>query len=107
MHSLTELVDIFKCCIFTWGAFTTVLPAFIIAGAIIAFIPTDFIGRYLGVGSKRYISYPAAALAGAILPACSCNIVPLFASILNRGAGIGPAFTFLYAGPAINLISLV
>jgi uncharacterized membrane protein YraQ (UPF0718 family) len=33
--------------------------------------------------------------------------VPLFASILNRGAGIGPAFTFLYAGPAINLISAV
>lgn len=107
MQNLSEAIDIFKCCIFTWGALTTVLPAFIIAGAIIAFIPSGFVGRYLGAGSKRYISYPAAAIAGAILPACSCNIVPLFASILNRGAGIGPAFTFLYAGPAINLISLV
>jgi len=106
MQNLSELVDIFKCCIFNWGAVTAIIPAFIIAGAIIAFVPSASIGRYLGAGSKRYIAYPAAALAGAILPACSCNIVPLFASILNRGSGIGPAFTFLYAGPAINLISL-
>jgi len=107
MHNLSELVDIFKCCIFNWGAVTAIIPAFIIAGAIIAFVPSVSIGRYLGAGAKRYIAYPAAAIAGAILPACSCNIVPLFASILNRGSGIGPAFTFLYAGPAINLISLV
>ncbi len=106
MNNLAEAIDIFKCCIFNWGLITTIIPAFVIAGAIVAFVPSAAIGRYLGAGSKRYIAYPAAALAGAILPACSCNIVPLFASILNRGAGIGPAFTFLYAGPAINLISL-
>jgi len=107
MQNLAQAIDIFKCCIFNWGVVTTIIPAFIIAGAITAFIPSAAIGRYLGAGAKRYIAYPVAALAGAILPACSCNIVPLFASILNRGAGIGPAFTFLYAGPAINLISLV
>ena len=106
MHNLSEAVNIFKCCIFNWGAVTTIIPAFIIAGAITAFVPSSSISRYLGAGSKRYIAYPAAALAGAILPACSCNIVPLFASILKCGSGIGPAFTFLYAGPAINLISL-
>jgi uncharacterized membrane protein YraQ (UPF0718 family) len=107
MQSLSQLVDIFKCCIFNWGALTTILPAFIIAGAVIAFIPTAYVTRYLGAGAKRYISYPAAALAGALLPACSCNIVPLFASILKQGAGIGPAFTFLYAGPAINIIATI
>ncbi len=107
MQSLSQIVDIFKCCIFTWGALTTILPAFIIAGAVIAFIPSASVTRYLGAGAKRYISYPAAALAGALLPACSCNIVPLFASILKQGAGIGPAFTFLYAGPAINLIAAI
>ena len=107
MQSLSQLVDIFKCCIFNWGALTTILPAFIIAGAVIAFIPTAYVTMYLGAGAKRYISYPAAALAGALLPACSCNIVPLFASILKQGAGIGPAFTFLYAGPAINIIATI
>ena len=107
MQSLSQIVDIFKCCIFTWGALTTILPAFIIAGAVIAFIPSASVTRFLGAGTKRYISYPAAALAGALLPACSCNIVPLFASILKQGAGIGPAFTFLYAGPAINMIAAI
>jgi len=106
-QKLAQAVDIFKCCIFNWGALTTILPAFIIAGAVIAFVPTGVLSRYLGAGAKRYISYPVAAVSGAILPACSCNIVPLFASILNRGAGIGPAFTFLYAGPAINIISSI
>jgi len=106
-QKLAELVDIFKCCIFNWGALTTILPAFAIAGGVIAFFPAQSITRYLGSGSRKYISYPIAAISGAILPACSCNIVPLFASILSRGAGTGPAFTFLYAGPAINLISSI
>lgn len=106
-QKLSELVDIFKCCIFTWGALTTILPAFLIAGAIIAFVPSSSLIRYLGAGSKKYLSYPIAAISGAILPACSCNIVPLFTSILKRGASIGPAFTFLYAGPAINLVSII
>ncbi len=107
MHNLYQLVDIFKCCIFNWGALTTILPSFFIAGAIVAFIPSWQLTKYLGKGSKRYISYSVAAISGAILPACSCNIIPLFASILARGAGVGPAFTFLYAGPAINLVSLI
>jgi uncharacterized membrane protein YraQ (UPF0718 family) len=107
MRSLSEVVDIFKCCIFNWGALTTILPAFIIAGAVIAFVPSNSVTRYLGAGAKKYISYPIAALSGALLPACSCNIVPLFASILKQGAGVGPAFTFLYAGPAINIISAI
>jgi len=104
---LASLIDVFKCCIFNWGALTVILPAFAIAGAIIAFVPSWQVTKYLGKKSKRYISYPAAAVSGAILPACSCNIIPLFAGILERGAGLGPAFTFLYAGPAINIISLI
>jgi hypothetical protein len=31
----------------------------------------------------------------------------MFAGILKKGAGIGPAFTFLYAGPAINILAIV
>jgi uncharacterized membrane protein YraQ (UPF0718 family) len=42
-----------------------------------------------------------------VLPLCTCNVVPLFLSIYRRGAGIGPAFAFLYAGPAINVLSLI
>jgi uncharacterized membrane protein YraQ (UPF0718 family) len=105
-QKLIEIVDIFRCCIFTWGAITTVLPAFLLAGAISTFTPSASIIRFLGPKAKKWLSFPIASVAGQILPTCSCNIVPIFTSILKRGCGIGPAFTFLYAGPAINLISI-
>jgi uncharacterized membrane protein YraQ (UPF0718 family) len=100
-------VDVFQCCLFTWEAVSTVLPAFALAGAVTAFIPPALVLRYLGAGAKKTVSYSTAAISGIILSLCSCNVVPLFVSIYRTGAGIGPASTFLYAGPAINLVSLV
>lgn len=105
-QKLIDIVDIFKCCIFTWGAATTVLPAFFLAGAIATFAPISLITKFLGPKSNKWFSLPTASIIGQILPTCSCNIVPLFTSILKKGCGIGPAFTFLYAGPAINIISI-
>jgi uncharacterized membrane protein YraQ (UPF0718 family) len=105
-QKLIEIVDIFRCCIFTWGAITTVLPSFLLAGAIAIFTPAASIIRFLGPKANKWLSFPIASVAGQILPTCSCNIVPIFTSILKRGCGIGPAFTFLYAGPAINIISI-
>jgi uncharacterized membrane protein YraQ (UPF0718 family) len=52
------------------------------------------------------ISYPAAALGGFVLAVCSCTIMPLFAGIYKKGAGLGPAVTFLFVGPAINILAL-
>ncbi len=37
---------------------------------------------------------------------CSCTILPLFAGIYKKGAGLGPAITFLFVGPAINILAL-
>ena len=54
----------------------------------------------------RSISYPAAALGGFVLAVCSCTILPLFAGIYKKGAGLGPAITFLFVGPAINILAL-
>lgn len=85
----------------------TVLPAFLLAGAVAAFVPPAVTLRYLGSGARRSVSYSVAAISGTVLSLCSCNVVPLFVSIYRTGAGIGPASTFLYAGPAINLVSLV
>jgi uncharacterized membrane protein YraQ (UPF0718 family) len=34
-------------------------------------------------------------------------VLPLFASIYRRGAGLGPATSFLYSGPAINVLALI
>jgi uncharacterized membrane protein YraQ (UPF0718 family) len=42
-----------------------------------------------------------------VLAVCSCTILPMFAGILKKGSGIGPAITFLYAGPAINILAII
>ena len=82
------------------------LPAFLIAGALAALFPKEAITRYLGQNAKKWISYPAAALGGFVLAVCSCTIMPLFASIYKKGAGLGPAITFLFVGPAINIMAI-
>jgi uncharacterized protein len=83
------------------------LPAFYIAGAMTALIPKETVTRFLGRNTPKIISYPAAALAGSVLAVCSCTIVPLFAGIYKKGAGIGPAITFLFFAPAANILALI
>lgn len=82
------------------------LPAFFIAGSMAALIPKASITRWLGRTTPTHISYPAAAAAGSLLAVCSCTIVPLFAGIYRKGAGIGPAITFLFFAPAGNIMAL-
>lgn len=82
------------------------VPAFLIAGFLSALLPKEAVTRYLGPRAAKWISYPAAALGGFILAVCSCTILPLFAGIWKRGAGLGPAVTFLFVGPAINILAL-
>jgi len=86
---------------------TCLIPAFFIAGAIAVFVSKKSVLKYFGANTKKYISYPVAALSGTILAVCSCTILPLFTSIHKRGAGIGPATAFLFSGPAINILAIV
>ena len=82
------------------------LPAFFIAGGMTALIPKESITRFLGRKAPKFVSYPAAAMAGSLLAVCSCTIVPLFAGIHKKGAGLGPAITFLFFAPAANILAL-
>lgn len=82
------------------------LPAFYIAGAMAALIPKETVTRYLGRNTPKFISYPAAAAAGFLLAVCSCTVIPLFAGIYKKGAGLGPAITFLFVAPAVNILAL-
>lgn len=106
-ETLAQVVDVFSCCLFTWKALVTVLPAFLLAGAVAAFLPAPLVLRYLGAGANKLVAYLVASVSGIVLSLCSCNVVPLFLSIYRSGAGIGPASAFLYAGPAINIVSMV
>ena len=83
------------------------LPAFFIAGAITVFVSQDAVLKYLGAGANKVLSYGVASVSGTILAVCSCTVLPLFAGIYMRGAGLGPATAFLYSGPAINVLAIV
>ena len=83
------------------------IPAFFIAGAIANFISQENIIKYFGAEANKFLSYTVASISGTILAVCSCTVLPLFAGIYKRGAGIGPATAFLYSGPAINILAII
>jgi len=86
---------------------TCLIPAFFIAGAIANFISQGAVMKYFGGGAKKWIAYSVASVSGTVLAVCSCTVLPLFAGIYQRGAGIGPAVAFLYSGPAINVLAII
>jgi len=83
------------------------LPAFLVAGAMAALVPKEAIMKYLGRDASKWVSYPAALLAGSVLAVCSCTILPLFAGIRKKGAGLGPALTFMFFAPASNILAIM
>ena len=83
------------------------VPAFFIAGAISVFVSQQAVMRYLGENAKRTVAYTVAAVSGTILAVCSCTVLPPFAGIFKRGAGLGSASAFLYSGPAINVLAII
>lgn len=86
---------------------TCLIPAFFIAGAIAVFVSQASVLKYFGSSAHKILSYSVASVSGTVLAVCSCTILPLFAGIYSRGAGIGPATAFLYSGPAINVLAIV
>ena len=86
---------------------TCLIPAFFIAGAVAVFVSQASVLKYFGASAKKILSYSVASISGSVLAVCSCTVLPLFAGIYTRGAGIGPATAFLYSGPAINVLAIV
>jgi uncharacterized membrane protein YraQ (UPF0718 family) len=105
-HSIVESLALAK-----WYAREHVLlclvPAFFIAGGVAVFVSQGAVMKYLGAGASKLLSYGVASVSGSILAVCSCTILPLFAGIWKRGAGLGPAIVFLYSGPAINVLAII
>jgi uncharacterized membrane protein YraQ (UPF0718 family) len=83
------------------------IPAFFIAGAIGAFVSQAAVMKFLGAKANKFVAYGVASTSGTLLAVCSCTVLPLFAGIWKRGAGLGPAVAFLYSGPAINILAII
>jgi hypothetical protein len=83
------------------------LPAFVIAGAMAVYISQGAVMKHLGPQAPKPVAFGVASIAGTLLAVCSCTVLPLFGGIYKRGAGLGAAIAFLYAGPAINVMAIV
>ncbi|QSG04929.1 permease [Halapricum desulfuricans] len=91
----------------TLHVITCLVPAFFIAGGISAVLSDRFIKKYLSSDAPKLQAYSIASVSGVALAVCSCTILPMFAGLYKKGAGIGPATAFLFSGPAINVLAIV
>ncbi|MDR5657602.1 permease [Halodesulfurarchaeum sp. HSR-GB] len=91
----------------TLHVITCLVPAFFIAGGISAVLSDHFVTKYLSGDAPKLQAYSIASVSGVALAVCSCTILPMFAGLYKKGAGIGPATAFLFSGPAINVLAVV
>lgn len=86
---------------------TCLVPAFLLAGAMVTFISRETILHYLGTQARKTTAFPLAAGSSFFVAACSCTVIPVASGLYYGGAGIGPAFILLWVAPATNLLALV
>lgn len=80
------------------------LAGMIIAAALIVFVPWEKIKRKMAYGTLA--SVILATIAGAIIPICSCGVVPILAGMVQAGVPLGPTMAFLVAAPMLNIAAL-
>ncbi|MCX7815985.1 MAG: permease [Syntrophales bacterium] len=86
---------------------TCLVPAFLLAGAMVAFINQQAILNVLGEQANKLKSFSLASLASFFVAACSCTVIPVSAGLYYSGAAVGVAFIVLWVAPSANLLSLI
>jgi len=86
---------------------TCLVPAFLLAGAMVTFISREAILDYLGEQASKARSFSLAAVSSFLVAACSCTVIPVAAGLYYSGAGIGVAFIILWVAPASNILALM
>jgi uncharacterized membrane protein YraQ (UPF0718 family) len=86
------------------------VPLFIGASFLVGlaqeYLPPEKVERKLR-GHDEGTGNVAAAGMGAVTPFCSCSTVPVLAGLLQAGAPLGLAFSFLLASPLVNEIAVL
>jgi uncharacterized membrane protein YraQ (UPF0718 family) len=86
---------------------TCLIPAFLLAGAMVTFISKETIIYYLGAAARKIKSFAIASGGSFFVAACSCTVIPVSSGLYYGGAGIGPAFIVLWVAPAANILAIV
>jgi uncharacterized membrane protein YraQ (UPF0718 family) len=86
------------------------LPLFLVASFLVgiadAYLPPERLQRLLREqrGARGNV---IAAVIGAVTPFCSCASIPVLAGLLQAGAPLGIALSFLIASPLINEVAIL
>ncbi len=75
----------------------------LLAGVIVALVPAEMMGRFLGGGLPSMLLMLAV---GIPLYICATASTPIAAALILKGVSPGAALVFLLAGPATNVTSL-
>lgn len=86
---------------------TCLIPAFLLAGAIVTFINREAVILHLGENANMFKAFSLAAVSSFLLAACSCTVIPVASGLYFAGAGVGVAFIILWVAPAANILALV
>lgn len=93
-----------------WGLGVTLIPLFLGASFLVgladAYLPAERVETILR-GHDQGVGNIAAAGLGAVTPFCSCSTIPMLAGLLQAGAPLGLAFSFLLASPLVNEIAIL
>jgi uncharacterized membrane protein YraQ (UPF0718 family) len=88
-----------------FDAFVEIVPLFLLAillgAAIEEFVSERFIARFL-TGRNPGTMF-LASLVGALIPLCTCGMVPLAVALRRRGGDVKHTFGFLTAGAAVSV----
>ena len=86
---------------------TCLIPAFLLAGAMVAFINKQAILTVLGEKANKWKSFSLASVASFFVAACSCTVIPVSSGLYYTGAAVGVAFIILWVAPSANILSLI
>lgn len=89
---------------FVAKAIWSILPFFIVSVSISAWVTASgFSDRIQAVFKRREAAaIIGAALVGAVVPLCSCGVIPLIAALLASGIPLGPVMAFWLSSPLMG-----
>ena len=92
-----------------WALFAKTSPAllagYILAGVVVAGLPAASV-RWLNKGGRSRQAMGGMVF-GLPLPICSCGVVPLYKSLIQRGVPIPAAMAFLVATPELGVDAIL
>ena len=89
---------------FVGKAVWSILPYFLLSVGISAWVTVSgFSERIKAVFNQREkIAIAGAAIVGAIIPLCSCGVIPLIAALLSSGVPLGPVMALWISSPLMS-----